>query len=208
MSAPHPARWSSSLLPTIEEWLAGRERVIDPFAGVCRGLRLGGLVCHELEWEWVSQCPRPSVQGNALHLPFRDGAFDGLVTSVTFGNRMADHHNARDGSERNTYRHKLGRELHPDNSGAMQFGREYKDFHRACVREWRRVLEVGGVGILNIQDHIRRGVKVNVTGWWVRCLRDEGFKDLSGRTFYADGNRQGENGKVRVGYQHLIRFGR
>lgn len=46
-----------------------------------------------------------TIVGNALYLPFRDRAFDGIVTSPCYGNRMADHHDARDDSKRNTYTH-------------------------------------------------------------------------------------------------------
>ena len=55
---------------------------------------------------------------------FSDATFDMVVTSPTYGNRMADHHNAKDGRRRITYTHNLGRTLTPGNSGAMQWGED------------------------------------------------------------------------------------
>ena len=43
--------------------------------------------------------------GDATALPFADWTFDAVITSPTYGNRMADHHNAQDGSRRVSYRH-------------------------------------------------------------------------------------------------------
>ena len=80
------------------------------------------------------------------------------MTSPTYGDRLADHHDARDGSVRHSYKHDLGRDLHPDNSGAMQWGPAYRDFHTAAWVEVRRVLRPGGRFVLNVKDHVRGGV--------------------------------------------------
>jgi hypothetical protein len=67
---------------------------------------------------------------------FDDATFDAICTSPTCGNRMADHHEARDISPRHTYRHVLGRPRTPGNSGALQWGdgiagEEYRALHVA-----------------------------------------------------------------------------
>ena len=87
------------------------------------------------------QCPCEgrslTIVGNALALPMEwTNCFDMVITSPTYGNRMADHHNARDGSKRLTYTHQLGRPLSETNSGRMHWGQDYKDFH---VRAWSEV---------------------------------------------------------------------
>lgn len=46
-----------------------------------------------------------TVIGDATRLPFDNRMFDAVITSPTYGNRMADHHDAQDGSKRITYRH-------------------------------------------------------------------------------------------------------
>ena len=87
--------------------------------------------------------------------------FDGICTSPTYGNRMADSHDAKDGSSRNTYTHKLGRKLDVNNSGKMQWGNEYKKLHTKAWNECFRVLKNDGVFILNFKNHIKKGKEVD-----------------------------------------------
>ncbi len=74
--------------------------VLDPFAGAggIRALedRHGGIhtLGVELLPKWASL--PGNVEGDATALPFPDAWFDAVVTSPCYGNRMADHHNARD----------------------------------------------------------------------------------------------------------------
>ena len=111
---------------------------------------------------------------------FGDATFDAICTSPTYGNRMADHHNARDASPRHTYRHVLGRPLTRGNSGALQWGdgiagEEYRALHVAVWTECRRVLKPGGIFVLNVKDHIRGGVLQEVTKWHSVALLMLGF---------------------------------
>lgn len=92
--------------------------------------------------------------------------------------------------KRITYRHQLGRELHPNNSGQMPFGPKYKDLHERAWVEAARVLKptVKGVSkgrmILNVSNHFktigpkgdRRQVEVDVVGWHLDTLKRLGFK--------------------------------
>jgi tRNA G10 N-methylase Trm11 len=131
---PHPARFTPSIMEMFTE-LADRHhlhdaRVLDPFAGTGRVNDLGlDSVGVEIEPEWAGMSPRTLV-GDATALPFPAGTFGAVITSPTYGNRMADHHDARDGSRRTTYRHLLGRPLSAGNAGAMQWGEPYQDLHR------------------------------------------------------------------------------
>lgn len=90
--------------------------------------QVGRLSVGEWAARWLDGARR-NIVGDALRLPFRDATFDVVATSPTYGNRMADHHEARDDSDRGTYRHRLSRPLHPSNSGAMQWGEEYRSIH-------------------------------------------------------------------------------
>ena len=57
----------------------------------------------------------------------------------------------------------------------MQWGEEYRELHRAVYRECRRVLKPGGIFVLNMKDHIRKGVLQEVTNWHYFALLDAGF---------------------------------
>ena len=125
-TTPACCQCSPRLLP-----VAGLDqaRILDPFAGTGRvfylldelpGLHIAAI---ELE-EWPDM--HPAVQlGNALHLPFPAGSFDAVATSPTYGNRMADHHNACYKQPRwHTYSaHARPRTFTPNNSGANAMGR-------------------------------------------------------------------------------------
>lgn len=99
----HPARWSLEVLDAIQGVLAEEAartdgaplRAWDPFCGV--GLAELRTVCPptwqvgggELEPEWAAQSPG-AVAADACRAPLPDGSIDVLVTSPTYGNRMAD----------------------------------------------------------------------------------------------------------------------
>ena len=127
-----------------------------------------------------------------------------MVTSPTYGNRMADHHNARDGSKRITYRHTLGRALTPGNSGAMQWGAPYRELHRRAWHEVRRVLFPGGLFALNVSNHIRKGVEVPVVEWHRDTLLTMGFVMDEDIEVHTARLRYGENHALRVGSEHVL----
>lgn len=180
MTITHPAKFSDPVLAAIAPFIQKGVLYLDPFAGtgkihaLCdnKGAYSIGL---EIEPEWASMHPRTLV-ADALHMPFPRHSIGGAASSPTYANRMADHHNATDSSRRMTYRHTLGRPLHPNNSGQLQWGPQYKQFHIFAFAELLRVLEPGAEVLWNVSNHIRQGVEQLVTEWHRDAAVEMGFK--------------------------------
>jgi tRNA G10 N-methylase Trm11 len=230
MTKRHPAKYSKGFAKRFAEILVkyGCRHILDPFAGVGGIVEVhdhgytGTIVCNEIEEEWALDILRRnewracglSVHiGDAESLPlFWTSWFDAAVTSVTYGNRMADHHDAKDGSRRNTYKHALERDLTPGNTGAMHFGTtrktrfDYCTKHKRCYIELRRVLVDGAIFVLNVSDHIRKGRRMRVTLWHRLCLQSLGFEVIEEQRVATPRNRQGANGDKRVEYESIIVF--
>jgi len=131
---------------------------------------------------------------------------EGYLHHNTYGNRMADHHNAKDGSKRNTYRHTLGRELSPQNSGSLQWGAEYRRFHYKAWKEVRRVLRDDGRFVLNIKDHIRKGKIISVTHFHLLLPIIMGFDLVKEYQVATPGLREGENHEARISHESILVF--
>ncbi len=158
--------------------------VLDIFGGVggihtlqIRGQRVTYAV--ELQPGWAAQSALfgPTVCANFL--TFRPvihrwpETFHVVATSCSYGNRMADRHNAREDSKRLTYAHTLrrhGEEIHAANSGGLQWGDEYRDFHRLAWNKVAGLVKYRGLFILNIKDHVRRGKLQGVPAWHRDCV--------------------------------------
>lgn len=203
----HPARYPKELIPLLAVCLEGASPVLDPFAGSGRIHELQGwgykTIGVEIEPEWAQLHP-DTIVGNALELPFDDASLPAVCTSPTYGNRLADSHDARDDSVRRTYTHDLGRKLSPDNSGALQWGHHYRAFHEKAWREVSRVLSPGGRFVLNIKDHIRGGRRQYVAGWHVTMLCRMGFELLYVLEIPTGGLTATSNGDLRVGAEQVF----
>jgi tRNA G10 N-methylase Trm11 len=189
--------------------LADREfsgRILDPFAGTGKVHALPyPTVGVELEPEWATMHP-DTIMASALDMPFSNNHFDAVVTSPCYGNRMADHHEAKDTSRRNTYRHALGRALHEDNAGQLQWGDKYRQFHKRAWAEVNRVTRLGGLLILNISDHIRKGALVPVTAWHFDHLIHNGWAYREREQIATPRLRQGANHALRCDVESIMLF--
>ena len=205
-NTPHPAKFTKALEP----YLQANGLVLDPFAGTGRIGKMvaGTAVGVELEREWAIQGREYNTRmviGNSILLPFKDNTFDAIVTSPAYGNRMADRHDAKDGSLRRSYRHLLGRNLTFGNTGGMHWCDKYRRTHMLAYAECVRVLKRGGMFVLNISDHIRKGRRVPVSDWHTQTLIDLGLTYLSNLDIETPRMRFVANRK-RAEREHVRRF--
>jgi len=203
----HPAKYSDALLPIFANLLKDSKLILDPFGGIgkLKQIRLDAII-NEIEFEWAKEAG--GICGDVLRLPFDDETFDAIVTSPTYGNRLADHHNAKDKSKRITYKHCLGHDLHPHNSGQLQWGEKYQEFHLLAWKECLRVLKPQGKFILNISDHIRNKRIVFVSDWHVHTLVHLGWFPVGWIPIYTPRMKRGANNKSRVGHENIYIFER
>jgi hypothetical protein len=207
MGAAHPAKFSPPILEKINDLLdvwGTPQHVIDPFAGTGRvhDLDLKHSVGVEIEPEWAALHPA-NIVGDALKLPFANGTFDGLISSPCYGNRQADHHNAQDGSRRHSYTHTLGRTLHTNNAGTLHWGPRYIDFHDKAWTEALRVLARDALVIVNVSNHIRKGVEQHVSEWHMNWFMNHGCTVLDFDVVPTQRLRHGTN-RQRVPYENVF----
>lgn len=214
----HPAKYTNVLLPVFADILNryGAKSVLDPMAGIGRIGELvnygfiGQIIANELEPEWAHQAP-PSVSyvhvGDAANMNWiEDGALDAICVSPTYSNRMADKHNARDGSKRYTYTHFIGRQLNPENTGQMQWGESYRQKHIEIWRECIRVVRQYGILIINLKNHVRKGKLIEVSEWHAETLGRLGCELLERHKIKTPGMRNGANNKLRVEHEDIWVF--
>jgi hypothetical protein len=211
----HPAKYSPEIVAELARLLDAFRvtgKVLDPFAGV------GGI--HQLRTSkretWAIELEPEWAQQSALHGPtvcadFFDITFPekyaAVVTSPTYGNRMADTYDGRDGSKRMTYTTALGRPLSEGSSAGMQWGDDYRDFHqRAWERVFDEVVADGGHFLLNVKDHIRDGHKQPVAQWHKAICKAIGFGFVADVSVGVRGMGFGANGKARVENEHILVF--
>lgn len=219
----HPAKFSSAILDTMNLLLPLDGRLLDPFAGTGLIHSIGrDSVGVEIEPEWAVQHPQ-NIVGNALCLPFADNTFRMAASSSTYGNRMADNHNAKDMHKpcegkgcskcwyrgvtlRHTYTHYLNRKLHPDNTGGYNWGLKYCTLHMLAWAELSRVLETDGVFVLNVKNHIRRWKEVDVVAWHREILESCGFRWEGQIAIPHRGLAHGANVDLRSPDEQVIYF--
>lgn len=204
----HPAPYSPSVIEAMTQLVIAEShrldkpveklRILDPMAGVGRVHEIPGkTVGIEIEPEWAEMHPKTRI-GDATHLPYPKARFDVIAVSPAYGNRFADHHDAKDGSERRGYTHDLGRQLTPGSSGNLHWGPAYRELHELAWRETTRVLTPDGLFILNVSDFIAKGKRVPVSGWHLCWLMSNGYHLESAQTVNTRRMRKGQNHAARV----------
>lgn len=209
----HPAKYTDSFISVFADNLKDCKNVLDPFGGVGKIGAIkqygfsGQVYCNEIEKEWLEPneygCDYLTFQ-DAEFLDYPQNFFDAICTSPTYGNRLADHHEAKDGSRRNTYTHCIGHKLTAGNTGAMQWGVEYREKHERIYRHLCDLLKNGGIFILNISDHIRKGEIIPVSEWHLKMLLSLGFECEKKITIDTPRLKYGANSNLRCGYENIF----
>lgn len=209
----HPAVFSDQFIKIFHHELKDCHCVLDPFAGtgklsLIKNMGFNGLViCNDLEPEYKDIIKYPVdewIHEDAATITIKN--IDAIATSPTYGNRMADSHNAQDDSKRITYTHQLGRKLDSENTGAMQWGERYKQKHIDCYKNFYKLLPAGGKLIINISDHIRKGSIVNVSEWTKSLILSIGFKLTNTYEIPVKRMRFGQNANLRVEFEYIFVF--
>ena len=210
----HPAKFTDIFIPIFAEKLKGFNLVLDPFAGTGKIADIkkygwqGKIIGNEIEPEWATN---PDIDEwhicDAERMDYlKDKSIDAICTSPTYGNRMADHFEAKDDSHRITYRHYLGRILNENNTGRMQWGTKYKDKHKKIFNEFKRVIKDTGIIIINVSDHVRAGKIIPVVGWYIYELSNIGFFLKENIEVKTPRIKFGAN-RARVDFENILVFG-
>lgn len=129
---------------------------------------------------------------------------EGYAHHNSYGNRMSDHHEAKDDSLRHTYRHYLGRPLSENNAGQMYaWNQDYWQLHSLVWSRCWDVLKPGGLLFLNTKDFIRNGQRVFLTAKHRQLLESIGFTQLVRHIVDTPGQRHGANRDKRVAYEFV-----
>lgn len=210
----HPAVYSDQFLSIFYKYIKDTSSVFDPFAGTgkigfLKSIGYNGvIICNDLEPEYSA------INSYNVDIWLHEDAefvkpkevIDAIVTSPTYGNRMADSHNAKDASKRITYTHQLGRKLTEGNTGSMQWGEKYKNKHLACYKNFYDLLRDRGVFVLNISDHIRSGKIIPVSQWHFDTLISIGFEHIETLKIPVKRMRYGQNSNLRIETENIMIF--
>lgn len=134
---------------------------------------------------------------------------EGFMHHNTYGNRMADSHNARDSSKRMTYKHRLGRHPSAESSATLHWGPKYWEFHKKAWVEQTRILRPGGLFVLNVKNFHRtktvKGTKVveevDVCQWHLDEFTRLGYRTEAAIIVPVRGMRMGANHAARVNHE-------
>jgi len=145
---------------------------------------------------------------DAAHLSFDDETFDGICTSPTYGNRLADHwhRGENEHSTRFSYFFNLGHNLHEGNTGVMHWGHKYRFKHEQIWKEQYRILQPNGILICNISDFIRSGLVIGVVEFHRNTLLALGLKYIEDIAVPTKRLRFGQNNNARVDHEHILVF--
>jgi hypothetical protein len=90
----------------------------------------------------------------------------------------------------------------------MHWGKDYRLLHGLSWKEVDRVLSPGGLFVLNVSNHIRKGEEVPIVQWHGDVLLAMGFTMEADIEVPTARLRFGANHASRVGCEHVLCFRR
>lgn len=231
-SVKHPATYSQSVLDALDI-LVPDGMWLDPFVGVGKLYSLTRdyrfFYGCEIEPEWANEAWRyvpmrflgEESRRAAFHTEIGDcrdtmrkwiadgRTFDGVVSSPVYGNRMSDHHNAKDASTRRSYKFDLGRNLTEGNSGVMYFWQPaYAEFHEEVAGLVADIVRPGGKLFWNVKNFLKtkNGVEheYDVVSYYLQLWESYDFNIKRVVDVPTPGMRYGENHEVRIDSEKII----
>jgi hypothetical protein len=211
----HPAKFTSAQIEQIASAIAeefGEDKgikILDPYAGIggVHKLQEFGHFTFgiEIEREWPGQHRDTAVGDSHVFMAanVNRNKYDAVVTSYVFPNRMTDHHDAKDGSKRHSYKHYLGRDPAEGSSATLGWGKKWRQFHREGFRLMSRVVKKNGLIIIDSKNCYKQRELVLANEWTIRTLAKMGMPLLQVRPVFTRGLTHGQNHEDRVD-RHLI----
>jgi hypothetical protein len=208
----HPAPFTDSIIDALANIIPhhapDHALIHDPFAG--EGLKLAAL-CERLGYmfsgtdleSWPDRDRRVHVGDSTDPSTYPLGDWWAVVTSPTYNNGVNDHFEPKDTSRRLTYRSRLGRALHPNNTGRWS-GRsskkgeaEYWRITNDVIKHWPDTV------IVNVKDSIREGSVYPLVQMWTNTLIAH-YYVVEQRDVECPGWRYGANGQERIDIESIL----
>lgn len=212
----HPAKFSPEVIDVLRVLVRAESRrqqvprplVLDSFGGVGRIHQLDDIAVTqavELRPRWAA-CHARTRCGDATRLPhWWSRRFHVWATSPCYGNRLRDHHEARDTckncdgrgghengdgarpcavckgsgrSVRRSYAHDYGEPFtHANDAGVLRFGTAaYDRLHLRAYQQAHRCVVDGGGALLNVSAFVERKEMVDTVPWHRDAMRSVGWR--------------------------------
>jgi hypothetical protein len=198
--------WVDTVGVEIEpEWAACHANTV--CADAFHWLRMLGKRGAVLAGEETSGLPMNLLMGNqgGMGRPL----IDMWVTSPTYGNRMADHHDAQDDSTRHGYAFYLGRLPSEGSTSVMPWGPDYWEAHAEAYRLMLAASRPGAPLVLNVSNFPKANAMVDAVEWHRGAAIGAGWLvDRSTRVVKIETSRlrHGQNWQDRATHEVVMSF--